>query len=116
MESGEAESFDQKAFIGDCLNIGRQLLLQRQVVSAESIAKAMFDTGLAGPLAGLVVAVPVLWLGIQQAEFELPKRGQPRYDDPLLVELMVPMFHTEEDIRADLMRHAGNRVVVNENP
>jgi glycerol-3-phosphate O-acyltransferase len=45
-ESGQAESFDQKAFIGDCLNIGRQLLLQRQVVSAESIAKAMFDTGL----------------------------------------------------------------------
>jgi len=41
-----ATEFDQKAFINDCLNIGRQLHLQRQVVSAESIAKFMFDTGL----------------------------------------------------------------------
>ena len=46
LESGSAEKFDQKAFITGCLNIGRQLLLQRQVVSPESIAKAMFDTGL----------------------------------------------------------------------
>ena len=46
LESGSAESFDQKAFIGDCLNIGKQLYLQRQVVSPESIAKAMFETGL----------------------------------------------------------------------
>ena len=46
LETGSAESFDQKAFIGDCLNIGKQLYLQRQVVSPESIAKAMFETGL----------------------------------------------------------------------
>jgi glycerol-3-phosphate O-acyltransferase len=46
LASGTAESFDQKVFIKDCINTGRQLLLQRQVVSAESIAKAMFDTGL----------------------------------------------------------------------
>ena len=41
-----AEEFDQQAFIQDCLNTGRQLHLQRQVVSAESIAKFMFNTGL----------------------------------------------------------------------
>lgn len=46
LNSGSAERFDQKAFITDCLNIGKQLHLQRQVVSPESIAKAMFDTGL----------------------------------------------------------------------
>jgi glycerol-3-phosphate O-acyltransferase len=46
LANGAAESFDQKGFIRDCINTGRQLLLQRQVVSAESIAKAMFDTGL----------------------------------------------------------------------
>jgi len=44
--SGSAEDFDKNAFIDDCLNIGRQLHLQRQVVSPESIAKAMFETGL----------------------------------------------------------------------
>jgi glycerol-3-phosphate O-acyltransferase len=46
LQSGNGEEFDQKAFINDCLNTGRQLHLQRQVVSRESIAKAMFDTGL----------------------------------------------------------------------
>ena len=46
LRSGSAEDFDQKAFIDDCLNIGKQLYLQRQVASPESIAKAMFDTGL----------------------------------------------------------------------
>lgn len=44
--SSHGEAFDQKAFLRDCLNIGRQLYLQRQVVSRESIAKTMFDTGL----------------------------------------------------------------------
>jgi glycerol-3-phosphate O-acyltransferase len=41
-----AEDLDQKAFIRDCLNTGRQLHLQRQVISRESIAKTLFDTGL----------------------------------------------------------------------
>jgi Zn-dependent protease len=76
--------------------------------------KAMFDTGLAGPLAGLVIALPVLWFGIQRAEFEPLKRDQPHYHDPLLVELMVPMFHSEDDIREDLERNAGNRNVVDD--
>ena len=39
-------SSTRKRSSSDCLNIGRQLHLQRQVVSRESIAKAMFDTGL----------------------------------------------------------------------
>jgi glycerol-3-phosphate O-acyltransferase len=46
LQSGNGEQFDQKLFIRDCLNTGRQLHLQRQVVSRESIAKAMFETGL----------------------------------------------------------------------
>jgi len=46
LNSGKVEDFDQKAFIDDCINIGKQLYLQRQIVSPESIAKAMFDTGL----------------------------------------------------------------------
>ncbi|MEH6592303.1 MAG: 1-acyl-sn-glycerol-3-phosphate acyltransferase [Halioglobus sp.] len=46
LNCGQVDAFDQKAFIDDCLNIGKQLYLQRQIVSPESIAKAMFDTGL----------------------------------------------------------------------
>ncbi|MFK8049481.1 MAG: 1-acyl-sn-glycerol-3-phosphate acyltransferase [Halioglobus sp.] len=46
LSSGQVEKFDREAFISDCVNIGKQLYLQRQVVSRESIAKAMFETGL----------------------------------------------------------------------
>ena len=38
--------FEQKSFIKQCLITGRQLLLQRQLASAESIAKLMFETGI----------------------------------------------------------------------
>ncbi|MGI9289140.1 MAG: hypothetical protein ACR2P1_27455, partial [Pseudomonadales bacterium] len=40
-----AQPFEQKAFVASCLVTGKQLLLQRQLVSSESIAKAMFETG-----------------------------------------------------------------------
>ncbi|MEP0200844.1 MAG: 1-acyl-sn-glycerol-3-phosphate acyltransferase [Halioglobus sp.] len=46
LNSGVVEDFNQQKFIADCLNIGKQLLLQRQVVSPESIAKTLFETGL----------------------------------------------------------------------
>jgi len=41
-----AQIHDKKAFVQDCLETGKQLYLQRQVVSSESIAKAMFETGI----------------------------------------------------------------------
>ncbi len=34
--------------------------------------RALFDIGVAGPLAGFVVCLPVLWLGIHQATLEPP--------------------------------------------
>ena len=64
-----SEEFDQKAFIQDCINIGRQLHLQRQVVSAESIAKFMFTTG-------LKVARSRGLLDISVSSAELGKRRQ----------------------------------------
>jgi glycerol-3-phosphate O-acyltransferase len=74
LEHGSAEDFDQKAFINDCLNIGRQLHLQRQVVSAESIAKFMFNTG-------LKVAKSRGLLDISVSSSELGKRREEHAED-----------------------------------
>lgn len=38
--------FDKPTFIRSCLKTGEQLFLQRQLVSNESIAKSMFETGI----------------------------------------------------------------------
>jgi len=47
--------------------------------------KEMFDIGLAGPLAGLFVAVPILLIGIQQLDLSTPGHGLYRLDMPLSV-------------------------------
>ena len=40
--------------------------------------KQMFDIGIAGPLAGLVVAVPLLIVGIQQLDLRKSRAAAPR--------------------------------------
>ena len=59
--------------------------------------KQMFDIGLTGPLAGLLVAVPVTWSGIQTAEpFVQPIRGTVQhYADPLLFKLLIGYLRPE---------------------
>ncbi|NLF73859.1 MAG: site-2 protease family protein [Candidatus Anammoximicrobium sp.] len=47
--------------------------------------REMFDIGLAGPLAGLFVAVPILLVGIQQLDLSAPGHGLYRLDLPLYV-------------------------------
>jgi Zn-dependent protease len=49
--------------------------------------KEMFDIGLAGPLAGLVVVLPVIWIGIQQIDWTAPSYGPFLLDMPLAVRL-----------------------------
>ncbi len=49
--------------------------------------KEIFDIGIAGPLAGLVVAVPVMWVGIQQLDLTTPEHGMFALDTPLSVRL-----------------------------
>ncbi len=50
--------------------------------------REMFDLGLSGPLAGLVVAVPVLWVGILQLDLSQPGYGLGFYN-PLLIQIMI---------------------------
>jgi membrane-associated protease RseP (regulator of RpoE activity) len=56
--------------------------------------RQIFDIGIAGPLAGLVLAVPILAFGVAKLDFqtEFADHGF-KYDCPLLVEWMIRAFH-----------------------
>jgi membrane-associated protease RseP (regulator of RpoE activity) len=51
--------------------------------------KQMFDIGIAGPLAGLVVAVPILLIGIHQLDLTATAHGPFKIDSPLAVRLLM---------------------------
>lgn len=51
--------------------------------------KQIFDIGIAGPLAGLVIAFPVLWMGLQQLDFTQEATGIFAVDIPLAVRWMI---------------------------
>lgn len=53
----------------------------------------MFDIGLAGPLAGLVVAVPILWMGILNLDLAQPLDGTRRFDLPIAVRYLIEVAH-----------------------
>ncbi len=51
--------------------------------------KQLFDIGLAGPLAGLVPTIPLVWIGIKNASFATPGPGSQIFGDPLLAKLLI---------------------------
>ena len=51
--------------------------------------RELFDIGLAGPLAGLMVAIPVLWIGILQLDLTQPETGNLMLDMPIVVRLLL---------------------------
>jgi len=57
--------------------------------------RKMFDIGLAGPLAGLAVAVPVLWIGVMQLDLN-PQSADGRwaFDLPWGIRLLMQHLHT----------------------
>jgi membrane-associated protease RseP (regulator of RpoE activity) len=65
--------------------------------------REIFDIGLAGPIAGLVVAVPILWIGIGQLDLTGAPHGNFRYDCPLLVRWMIGQQHPDQ-AQLDLLR------------
>lgn len=50
--------------------------------------REIFDIGLAGPIAGLVVAIPIMWIGVQHMQFT-PELGEPTLQVPLLMRLAI---------------------------
>ncbi|MDZ4821496.1 MAG: site-2 protease family protein [Planctomycetota bacterium] len=73
--------------------------------------RQMFDIGLAGPLAGLVVAIPILCVGIMWGEFVVPKAGTSISGDPLLAKLLFtllrPDYSPEKEIVVNPFYMAG---------
>lgn len=57
--------------------------------------REIFDIGLAGPIAGLVVCIPVLWYGIQRLDLTLPPHGVFQLDLPLAVDLLMNYVQPE---------------------
>ena len=55
--------------------------------------REIFDIGLAGPLAGLIVAIPILWIGVQKIDPQVKGYGNERYDCPVIVEWMGHWIH-----------------------
>jgi Zn-dependent protease len=64
--------------------------------------KEIFDIGIAGPLAGLVAAVPILGMGIMQLDLAGPAFGSERYDCPLLIEWMIRWLRPEAGIVSEI--------------
>jgi Zn-dependent protease len=75
--------------------------------------KAMFDIAVSGPLAGLVVALPVAWWGIQQSKVAVfpPDQAVTHFGDPLLLQGMVWLVHgplgTNQDVVLNPLLYAG---------
>lgn len=55
--------------------------------------REMFDIGIAGPLAGLLVAVPITWIGVTQLDFTVPASGPYQFDSPLAVRWIMDAVH-----------------------
>jgi membrane-associated protease RseP (regulator of RpoE activity) len=55
--------------------------------------RQIFDIGLAGPLAGLVVAVPIIWIGVERLDLANAQPGRPTLDLPLAMQFLVDWVH-----------------------
>ena len=55
--------------------------------------KMLYDIAISGPLAGLVFALPIAWLGVQQAEIGIVEPGEHTFGDPLLIQWMSAYHH-----------------------
>lgn len=74
--------------------------------------RQMFDIAVAGPVAGLVVTIPVLVLGIYTAEYmSLPPGNRLEFGEPLLVQWLIHWIHgpgpAGETLMMNGLRQAG---------
>jgi membrane-associated protease RseP (regulator of RpoE activity) len=56
--------------------------------------RELFDMGLAGPLAGLVVAIPIMWIGVARLDLSGPTGGL-SFHNPLLAQWMIAYFRPD---------------------
>jgi Zn-dependent protease len=67
--------------------------------------KQMFDIGIAGPLAGLVVAIPILLIGVARLDFSEPPYGWYKLDTPLSVRMLLDAIQPEGYVSGQLIWH-----------
>ena len=69
--------------------------------------RELFDVGASGPLAGFVVALPVLFagIGLSQPIAELPKGGVMIFGEPLAFKALAWLVHTDVPPGGDLLLH-----------
>ncbi|MEN6451229.1 MAG: site-2 protease family protein [Thermoguttaceae bacterium] len=56
---------------------------------AQANRRKLFDMGVAGPLAGLAVTLPVLWVGIRSLKLTPPLAGDLCFHNPLIVQYLI---------------------------
>ncbi len=62
--------------------------------SGFSHRRALFDIAISGPLAGLIVALPILWIAISRAEIApVPPGPVQGFGEPLLMQWMADLIH-----------------------
>lgn len=71
--------------------------------------RVLFDIAVAGPLAGFLVSIPVLWYGLAHSEWvHLPESGGLYLGDPLLMKLLVTWaLPAPPEAGMDILLHAA---------
>ncbi|QDU95527.1 site-2 protease family protein [Lignipirellula cremea] len=54
--------------------------------------RQIFDIGIAGPLAGLVVAIPIIWIGTARLDFDAPAYGGMIFNAPLAIQFLYDLI------------------------
>jgi Zn-dependent protease len=71
--------------------------------------KQLFDIGISGPWAGLIVALPIIWFGVMQAE-AVPTGAPVLLGDPLIFKMMA--HYLRPDIAADAILNKSNPLLM----
>jgi len=73
--------------------------------------KKLYDIAISGPLAGLVLAIPIAWVGIQQSVVKPVPEGTVVFGDPLIMRWMYQAVHgaigPNEDVVNNPLQFAG---------
>jgi len=69
--------------------------------------REIFDIGIAGPLAGLIVAIPVMWYGVKHLTLEAAAPDLPNelyLNSPLIVQWMMQWIHPDWNLNTEWIR------------